>query len=114
MSRFIEKHQHLLDRLGRHLLAQRETVFKESPALFAQRMALFGSTCSADDVLAMESGSPSIPIGLWMSAWLAMQVADAAVDATRSDAALFLAATSFPPDIEKQMLNDLKRHSDNS
>lgn len=109
--RHTEKKMHLLQKLGEQMKAQRLTVYQESPDQFAERLKIFGAETNADDVAEMERGNPDIPIGTWMSAFILMQVSDAVVKASKSDAVLYLAAAKHAPGIEEEMKNALNKGS---
>ena len=108
--RHIEKRAFLLQKMGSHLLGQRQAVFRETQEQFAQRLALFGEE-AADVALvqALESGNPAVSIASWMCAWQVMQIADAVVQASKSDAALFLAAARHAPGIEQEIAHELNK-----
>lgn len=107
-----EKRHHLLKKLGGHLKSQRETLFREDHTQFALRLGIFGAVnATAELVDAMENGSEEPGIGLWICAWQAMQVADAVVAASKSDGALFLAATQYAAGIEAEMIAELNKIS---
>lgn len=110
LMRHEEKRLHLLEKLGAHLRSQRQAVFRETPDEFSHRLALFGARPSgARLVVAMENGSPDVSIGDWMCAWQVMQVADAVAGASKSEAALFLAAAQAEPGIEEEMASQLNK-----
>lgn len=105
-----ERRLHLLEKLGLHLRGQRQAVFCETPDQFALRFERFGyDGASAALVVAMETGQPEVNMDAWMAAWQIMQVADAVVTASKSDAALFLAAARSAPGIEEEMLTELNK-----
>ena len=106
--RHAEKRHHLLEKLGAHLKGQRQAVFHETHEQFAQRLALYGAPgATAAMIEAMEAGAPDVSIEHWLCAWQAMQVADAVAMASKSDAALFLAAAQAAPGIEEEMAAEL-------
>lgn len=112
MSRFDDKRLILIKKLSDNLRAQRERVFQETPEQFAQRLAIFGPPVPPGMVERMEAGDPSAPLEHWLSAWMAMQVADSVVEGSRSDAALFLAATRPPAGIETEIAQELAKKGD--
>ena len=108
--RHIEKQKYLLLKLGAHLTGQRQSVFNESQEDFAKRLIRFGDeNATAAQIDAMESGDPSVGIGSWVCAWQVMQVADAVAHASKSEAALFLAAARHAPGIEKEISHELNK-----
>lgn len=108
--RHLEKQRYLLLKIGAHLLGQRQSVFGESQEQFAKRLAKFGDAgATSAQVDAMESGDPAVGIGSWVCAWQAMQVADAVAHASKSDAALFLAAARHAPGIEDEIAHELNK-----
>ena len=108
--RHLEKRQHHLQKLAENLKAQRTIIFKETEAQFAQRFTLFGANASESDVLSMEQGSPAVSIELWICAWQVMQISDSIIKATKSDAALYLAAAQIDPGIESEMAANLNKN----
>lgn len=106
-----DRRLHLLEKLGAHLRAQRESVFRETPAQFALRFELFGCD-NADEALvaSMEAGQGLVPLDAWMAAWQIMQVAESVVNASKSDAALFLAAARAVPGIEQEIAAELNKN----
>ena len=113
VNRHAEKNDNLLKKLGQNLKAQRENVFKEDHESFAMRMGLFGAKNFTSSILRdMESGSHETKISHWMAAWLIMQVADNVAASTKSDAALFLAATELPSSIEAEIAKELNKRTD--
>ena len=108
--RHLEKRQHHLDKIAENLKAQRTIVFKESEQKFAERFVLFGVNVDENDIIKMESGDGNISIEKWICAWQVMQVSDAVIKSTKSDAALYLAATQIDPGIEIEMFNNLNKN----
>lgn len=106
----LSKRAALLAELGANLRAQREAVFSESPEAFCSRLReRWGVAIEPAALLAMEAGDPLAPIEAWLAAWQAMQVADAAAAATRSEAALFLAAAARPGGLLAELAADNER-----
>jgi hypothetical protein len=102
--RHLEKQRFLLLKMGGHLLGQRQAVFCETQEQFAQRLVRFGDfEATAQQVDSMEKGDPTVAIASWICAWQVMQVADAVAHASKSDAALFLAAAKHAPGIEQEI-----------
>ncbi len=98
-----EKREALLLRLGENLRAQREVVFSQTTEEFSERFGLYGVVISPEEVAAMEAGSPDTPISFWMAAFQIMQVSDAIVAASKSNAALFLASAKHVDGIEEEV-----------
>lgn len=99
-------------RLGENLRAQREVVFSQTPSEFAARFAPYGLSLSGEDVEAMESGSDAMPLSHWIAAFQIMQVADAIVAASKSNAALFLASARQAPGIEEEVRKAFAKRGD--
>lgn len=107
MTRFDDKRRALAKKLSDNLMAQRERVFQETREQFERRLEIFGPAVPAGTIERMEQGDLSVPLEFWLSAWMAMQVADGVVEGSRSDAALFLAAAKQAPGIESEIVQEL-------
>lgn len=109
MKRFDDKRLTLFRKLADNLKAQRERVFNENYEQFSQRLEIFGPPIDPGLIERMESADPTVPLEAWMSAWMAMQVADSVVEGSRSDAALFLASVRPPAGIEDEIQSELSK-----
>lgn len=102
---------HALAKIGANIQAQRERVFKESLQQFAQRLSRFGPPCGEREARALEAGDPDLPMGHYAAAFQAMQCLAAVADATKNDAALYMAAMELPEGVEAEMLARLNREN---
>jgi hypothetical protein len=94
-SIILDKHASLSKKFGRFIQEQRVKIFQESELEFAQRLNSYSESdiFSETIVKSLESGDGNLSFAHWLFAWQLMQVADKAVESTKSDTQLFLAAS---------------------